>query len=313
MNACRAALASLLLACAGSAAAQALGGAERLEFAAGSDRLAGHLFLPAAAGSAKLPAVVIVHGSGGLRETREGHWGRELAGTGFAAFAIDAFGPRGVADTAEDQSRVTTAQMVRDAFAALGFLAAHPSIDAARVAVMGMSKGGSVALLSADERAIQPGGAVFAAHVPLYPGCTVQYRNPRVRAPILMLIGGDDDYTGVKSCVEYAERIRAAGGKIEVKTYRWAHHGFDGEMRSSQPIWLPSVQNFRDCVVLVEDDGRSVLVKTGEALDLSDAAGAIKIMSRSCMRRGATIAFSPGARARAAEDIKTFLKTQLTP
>jgi dienelactone hydrolase len=210
-----------------------LGGAQRVEFpvrtAAGTtETIFGFLFLPKdAAPGAKVPAMVVVHGSGGVTDRREGDWGRALSEVGIAVLAIDSFTPRGVRTTIEDQTRVSSQQMLRDAYGARAFLAARDTIDAQRVGVMGMSKGGSVALDAADERTQQSGR--FAVYVPFYPGCTFQYRNPRMKGPMLMLIGANDDYTGVKTCAEYVERIRAAGASVELKVYPGAHHGFDGD------------------------------------------------------------------------------------
>ena len=252
---------------------------------------------------------MLVHGSGGLRNEREGFWGRELVSAGIAVLAIDSFTPRGISSTVADQSRIKTSQMVLDAFGALAYLAKLPAIDANRVAVMGMSRGGAVALQSADERAAPPGALRFAAHIPLYPGCTTQYRAPRMRKPILMLIGANDDYTGVKSCEAYVERIRASGGSVELKIYEGAHHDFD---TSSEPtMWLARAQNFRDCVIYIEDDGRATLAGTGELIPLDDPGTAIGILRRTCLRMGATIGYNAQARARALEDVKTFIKTQM--
>lgn len=265
--------------------AQGLPGSERVEFGG----IFGHLHKPAAPG--RHPAIVIVHGSGGVSSARQGFWAREIVAIGIVALVTDSFTPRGVETTVEDQSRVTTTQMVRDAFAALDFLSRQDFVDEKRVAVIGMSKGGSVALLAADRRAQQ--GRAFAAHVPLYPGCTIQYRNPQVAAPILMLIGESDNYTGVKNCAAYAERIRGAGGKVELKTYRGAHHAFDGDTTNERELFLPRAQNYRDCVAYIEDDG------------------GIKMFDKSCIRLGASVAANHRAKTQALDDVKAFLKTTL--
>jgi dienelactone hydrolase len=294
--------------------AQTLAGGQRVEFKVesmrgGDETLVGYAFAPQAApAGAKLPAVVIVHGSGGVRDAREGFWGRSLAAFGMVALAIDSFTPRGVKSTVDDQSRVPTAQMVRDAFGALDYLVKQPFVDPERVALMGMSKGGSVALLAADRRT-RAGERMFAAHVPLYPGCTVQYRSPQVAAPILMLIGEADDYTGVKTCADYAARIRAAGGSVQLKTYPGVHHAFDGDTSSEEEIRLPKAQNYRDCVVYNEDDGRTVYGRTGELLDTPQKA--LEVLRRDCIRLGATVAANARAKQQALEDVKGFLKATL--
>ena len=291
-----------------------LTGAERVEFpvrtAAGTtENIPGFLFLPQdAAPGAKFPAMVVVHGSGGVSDRREGDWGRALSSFGIAVLAIDSFTPRGVQSTVEDQSRVSSQQMLRDAYGALAFLAARDTIDAERVGVMGMSKGGTVALDAADERTQQ--GGRFAVYVPFYPGCTVQFRNPRMKGPIFMLIGESDDYTGVKSCAEYVERIRAAGASIELKTYPGAHHGFDGDTSSFRESWVPRAQNYRDCVVYVEDDRRTV-TKAGTPLDFRQPRDAVAILKRECMRTGATVGGNASVKQRSHEDVKAFLKAHL--
>lgn len=280
-----------------------------------TESIFGYLYLPAGAGSSKkVPAMVVVHGSGGVRDTREGDYGRGLAAAGIAAFAIDTFSPRGVSETVDDQTRVTTGQMVRDAFAALAMLSQHPAVDPARIGVMGMSKGGSVAMQAADPREQESarkrlGAGRFAAHVPLYPGCSTQYRHPRMPAPMLVLIGADDDYTGVTPCAEYLERVRAGGGKAELKTYPGAVHGFDGDTSSRRHFRVNSAQNFRECVFYVEDDGK-VVTKAGTPIDPTDVPAAIEIARRECMKFGATVGADARAKAQALSDILAFLKIQ---
>jgi dienelactone hydrolase len=294
------------------ARAQELDG-ERVEFpvrtASGTETIFGYLYLPVAAG-AKAPAVVVVHGSGGVRNQNQGYWGRELSAFGFAVLAPDSFTTRGIASTVDDQSRLGTLQMVRDAFGALAFLARHPAVDGARVAIMGMSKGGSVVLSAADERIHKNAG--FAAFIPLYPGCTIQYRNPRIKGPLLALIGAEDDYTGVKSCADYVERIRAAGGSADLKIYPDARHGFDGDT-SARSVWLGNAQNYRDCVIYLEDDGRAIEAKSGETLDFANPRRVVEQLGRTCLKWGATVGANGRAKLQATEDVKAFLKARLMP
>jgi dienelactone hydrolase len=283
------------------ALAQGLPGGERVTFG----EIFGTLYRPAVAG--KAPAIVIVHGSGGVTVAREGFWASELAQAGMVALVTDSFTPRGVSTTVEDQTRVGQAQMLGDAYAALAFLSALPEVDAGRVAVMGFSKGGTTALLSADQRT-QGGDRAFAAHIPLYPGCNSQYRNPRTGAPVLVLIGAEDNYVGVKSCAAYVERLRAAGAPVQIKTYPGAHHGFDGDLAYEREFFLGRAENYRDCVLFIEDDGRFVDAKSGETLA---PQAVIPTWRRSCMTRGATVAANRKAKMAALQDVKDFLKTTL--
>lgn len=161
----------------------------------------GTLMLPQ--GTASLPAVVVAHGSGGVRYEREFTWARWLVAQGYAAFVVDSFTPRRISQTATDQSRLPTAANVADALAALKLLATHPRIDPARIAVIGFSKGGQVALYTSLEpyraAVIKDPKLKFAAHIALYPYCNDwQISEHLTGAPVLMLLGGRDDYTPAK-------------------------------------------------------------------------------------------------------------------
>jgi dienelactone hydrolase len=50
----------------------------------------------------------------------------------------------------------------------------------------------------------------FAAHAAFYPGCGVPFLSAQVDgSPILMLLGGKDDYTPASNCLAYVNRLRA--------------------------------------------------------------------------------------------------------
>jgi dienelactone hydrolase len=285
------------------ASAQGLPGSESVILRVDAESVYAHLFRPAAKGRA--PAIVIVHGFGGVSDAREGFWARELAAFGVATLVVESFTARGVGSSIDDQSRVSTAQGLRDAYAALGYLAQQAFVDPRRIGVMGMSWGGTVALRAADRRR-QGDGPGFAASIPLYPGCVAQYRNPRPGVPLLVLIGERDDYTGIGTCQDYVNRIRAAGGAAQLKLYPGAHHGFDGDAREA---FRPQAQNYRDCVLYIEDDGSTTYGRTGEPLDTAQKA--FELMRRDCMRSGATVGANARARTDALRDVKAFLKTTL--
>ncbi|HZF03894.1 MAG TPA: dienelactone hydrolase family protein, partial [Patescibacteria group bacterium] len=108
------------------------------------ETLTGILTLPGAANPG--PAVVLMHGCGGVSSTHHA-WAATLRGWGYAALVLDSFGA-GVRSVCETGG-ITSEQRVGDAFAALHTLAAHPGIDARRVALMGFSHGGGTVLASA--------------------------------------------------------------------------------------------------------------------------------------------------------------------
>lgn len=141
--------------------------------------ITGHLFLPASVTEkGKAPAIILVHGSGGIYDAMLDYWPKQFNAAGYAVLALDSFGPRGVKSTAEDQSQVPFAADVADAFSALKLMASHPRIDASRIAVMGFSRGGIATWRTAVERII----AAQSAAQTLPAACASRRTFPSIRA-----------------------------------------------------------------------------------------------------------------------------------
>jgi dienelactone hydrolase len=106
-----------------------------------------------------------------------------------------------------------------------------------RIGITGFSRGGIAAMFAADERlhsAALPGYPRFAAHVAYYPDCATQWETPApTGAPVLLLLGGRDDFTLSSRCVQYAERLKAHGANILSPT-------FDGLDRALHPTLAAS-------------------------------------------------------------------------
>src|ERR1700683_819362 len=199
--------------------------------------IAGVLTLPApanaaGASNARIPAMVVVHGSSGVVQN-DWDWAKRLNDMGIATFVIDNFTGRGVKETATDQSRLSPTADAAGALAALRLLATHPRIDPKRIGVIGFSRGGSAAINTALEPirlALIDSKLPFSAHVALYPGCAVPYVSAHLDgSPILMLLGGKDDYTPASNCLAYADELRARGASVRVVVYPDANHGFDSD------------------------------------------------------------------------------------
>ena len=277
--------------------------------------IVGHLFLPP--GSEKVPAVVLMHGSGGIYDAMLEFWPKRFNAAGLAVFSVDSFGPRGVKGTTDDQSLVPFAADVADAFAALRLLATHPRIDPKRIAIMGFSRGGITAWRTAVERVIAgqklPDDLRFAAHVPVYAGgCVGVFRlivKPGVfsKAPMLWVHGDADDYTNIGPCQDYADRIGKAGTPVEFVTIAGARHKFDQD--DPARTYLKAAQRTReDCPLEVDiDTGVFQDRQTGQRLQ----ADAVRDLARKCNAVGATIEGSRRARDKAAEAIVAFLKKAL--
>jgi dienelactone hydrolase len=259
--------------------------------------ISGELTLPRAPGG-RVPAVVLVHGSGGVGNNMPG-WRAELTGIGVATFIVDSFTGRGVSETATDQSRVSDGAMVVDAYRALELLATHPAIDPDRIAVMGFSKGGRVAVASSLLRFYTTWGPKtvrFAAHLPFYPPCLVHLIDEeKIAAPMRIFHGAADDWTPVAPCREYVERMRRAGGDVVLIEFPGAGHGFD--VPTTRPgTYLRHVQNGSRCRFVEHFPGQFVSSSTG-----GTATG------ESCVTRGATVGYHAAAHRAAIAAVKEFL------
>ncbi len=256
-------------------------------------------------GAGELPAMIILHGSGGV-SGREPLWAQRMNDLGYAAFIVDSFTGRGIKDTVTDQSQLSMAGDMADGLVALRLLASHPRIDRKRIAVMGFSRGGIAALYTALEpirRGIIDDDLHFAAHVPLYPGCNVPYVSAHLDgAPILMLLGGKDDYTPAAPCVAYADALRAKGADVSVVVYPEARHGFDG---LSSPRYFPAFTTGRDCRGAVDvDTGAVTALAKGVTVSGDAALAALK----QCVTRGVYVGGDMEGRDKAPIAVAEFLK-----
>ena len=199
--------------------------------------LLGHWFAAAASEGARRPAVLLLHGCGGAYDgkgrlsTRLRDYAALLNAQGWHALVLDSLTPRGVNElcTQGNAVRPITQQHRRlDALGALAWLAERPDVDAARLAALGWSHGGSAVLAATNER--QPDVAQSTARVrgavAFYPGCSAELkRGHQPVAPMLVLAGERDDWTAAAPCVELAARSQ---GLMRTVIYPGAFHGFDG-------------------------------------------------------------------------------------
>jgi dienelactone hydrolase len=193
------------------------------------------LFLPPGRHKPRsLPAVVMLHGSGGLLPAREMTYGRQFAAMGVAALAVDTYGARRQPQWGflERILNITESMMIADAYAALRYLAeTHPEIDPARVALVGFSYGAMASMYAMNARiAAQLGkGLTFAGHVAFYGPCIARFADPRTTgAPLLYLYGTSDILIDRKRCDDFAGDLKKGGSAVEIVAYDGAPHQWDG-------------------------------------------------------------------------------------
>jgi dienelactone hydrolase len=264
--------------------------------------IAGELRLPRGAVQ-KYPAVILIHGSGGISASAD-RWAHELNAIGVAAFILDSFTGRGIVSTVGDQSQLDSVAMMHDAFAALGKLATHPRIDPARIAVMGFSKGAVPAVYSSSLRfrsAYGPGNADFAAHIGLYTPCNVTYKQDDKVAhkPIRLFHGIADDYVSIEPCRTYVRRLKEAGADVTLTEYPDAHHAYDN-FTLAGTVTSPDAQTTRNCLIVEGDGGVLLNGKTGQAYGLGDA----------CVEKGPHVGYNEAAHKATVDAVRKFLAAQ---
>lgn len=267
--------------------------------------ITGRLAFPEAMNSA-VPAVVILHGSSGVNPG-EMVWAQRLNSMGFASFVVDSFTGRGVTNTEADQTQLSMTAGVADAYFALRLLAADPRIDKRKIGVMGFSRGGIAALYSAQEpfrRALIEDDLHFAAHIAFYPGCGIHYTSAHLDgAPILMLLGGKDNYTPAAPCVTYANDLRKQGAQVTLKTYPDAYHGFD---RPTQLHVVKSATSARECHGAYDLDTNKFTMRRDEKTLSGTEATA---ESKRCLSYGVMLGGDALGREQSPLDVGEFLKS----
>jgi dienelactone hydrolase len=189
------------------------------------------------AGEGPFPAVVQLHGCGGL-EAQSYRWARWFAQHGYVALVMDSFGPRhvnGDCRSGPDEPPVTA--RFDDAFGALRYLQSLPYIRGDRVAAVGWSQGGVYAMAvingpsleRAKKRGVELPAPGFAAGIGIYPGGCLSLLNEQAIHPLLVLIGGADDWTPAATCARMVDAMRARGADATIVVYPGAYHYFDVE------------------------------------------------------------------------------------
>ncbi len=177
------------------------------------------------------PAVVLLHGCDGNWLRLDERWGKRIASWGYVTLAVDSFGPRGIKNTCGSGAPVDQAF---DAYRALKYLVRQPFVDPARVAALGFSQGGWLALTSVEHGAVERMSQdKFRAAIAFYPRCLGFKGNMTV--PTLVLIGELDDWAPAVECRNMVDgrddwgisRTKGEGISTRLVVYPDAYHAFD--------------------------------------------------------------------------------------
>ena len=184
--------------------------------------LTAELFTPS--GDGPHPTVILLHGCNGVSPSVRA-WTTWLRSEGYAALVLDSFSARGLRTVCGDPRPLMGNVRASDVFAAAARLRTLASVDGSRIAAMGFSHGGWTALWAWRTAERHP-EARLRAVIAFYPSCGGGL--PGGEAPsLLMLLGGQDDWTPAEPCLKLAEAAQRAGRSVSAVLYPDARHAFD--------------------------------------------------------------------------------------
>jgi dienelactone hydrolase len=196
-------------------------------------------------GDGPFPAVIAMHGCGGLAQRPNtqsqlyGEWANLLVGKGFVVLFPDSFGSRGLGPQCRETHRKVRAsrERVADADAARHWLQAQSFVRADRISLMGWSNGGSAALWAVrPTRSPHDSSADFRSAIALYPSCRrLRETAWSARVPTLILAGGADDWASAATCQQMVAGAHGRSARAEIVVYPGAYHEFD---RANSPVRL---------------------------------------------------------------------------
>jgi dienelactone hydrolase len=201
----------------------------RVDSAGAKLDLPAQLFRPA--GNGRFAAVAIFHGCGGPGQNTARMAGL-LRDWGYVALVVDSFSSRRLTDVCGRNwpSQADAEKRAGDIDAALQWLAGRDFVDPRRLAFMGYSYGGGVAMLRALSAQAADVAPIARAAILVYPDCALaDALGPRlaVRQPTLLAMGALDDWTPVSQCQAVIGRVVQGRDLVETRIYEGAYHSFD--------------------------------------------------------------------------------------
>jgi dienelactone hydrolase len=188
-------------------------------------------------GSGPFPAVIALHGCGGLGTHSEAvlpryrDWAERLLKEGHAVLLPDSYGSRGIGPQCRERERKVRArrERVEDVVAARQWLLQQAWVARDRISLIGWANGASTLLWSVRPQLSKHGTEPdFRAAIAFYPDCRISAGlGWSARVPTLLLIGARDDVSSPPACRAMIDGARGRSALTRIVVYPGAYHDFD--------------------------------------------------------------------------------------
>ncbi len=222
----------------------------------------GHLGMPA--GEGPHPAVVLMHGCGGIQQLHF-EWARTLNESGYVTLVVDSFRPRSLIQQCGGGSAAASpAGRILDAYGALRYLQNLDVVESSRVGLMGWSHGGIAALSAVTKNGIgERFSEKFQTVIAFYPHCGGARE---FNASIAVLIGASDDWTPAASCKTLKKQTEGHSNELSLTVYPGAFHGFDNPMFGSG-FFVPGAPGQKHWLQYNSDAHQKAVIETKRLLE----------------------------------------------
>jgi dienelactone hydrolase len=196
-------------------------------------------------GNGPFPAVIALHGCGGLAGhsepvlARYRDWAEQLLRTGHAVLLPDSYGSRELGPQCRVKERerrvLARKERVGDINAARQWLIQQAWVAHDRISLIGWANGASALLWAVrPQLASRSAEPDFRSAIAFYPDCRLSSGlGWSARVPTLLLIGAKDDVSSPSACHQMVDGARGRSALTRIVVYAGAYHDFD---RANLPV-----------------------------------------------------------------------------